>query len=215
MAEITICYARIGTDSNRISAVSLRGYIGYLFTNDPEFHHHSEKSHHYPKIQYKKIGEQLLVIGILEYANILMQRLAQVDQIVTVDKKIPIQNIQIETITFQIAPTEKKYRFVTPWIGLNEKNYKTYTHLDSKERTIFLERILIGNILSMLKWLGIRVDFKINVKITKTRTKMVTVHGNNFTGILCDFDSNISLPDFCGLGKSVSKGFGAIKSVDS
>lgn len=215
MVKLTICYAKVNVDSSEISSVSLRGYLGYLFTNDPEFHHHSEKSHHYPKIQYKKIGGQLLVVGISEYAHVLLERLSNVEHITTIDKKIPIQNLQLETKTFTICQAIKKYRFATPWIGLNETNYTKYTKLIRRERSKFLEKILIGNILSMCKGLGIHIDFKINIKISKIKTKTVTVHENKFAGIFCDWETNIALPELCGLGKSVSKGFGVIKSIDS
>ena len=64
MALIDVCYAFLETDSENIPAMNLRGFLGYLFVNDPEFHHHSESSYHYPLVQYKKIDQRLLVLGL-------------------------------------------------------------------------------------------------------------------------------------------------------
>lgn len=213
MAKIKICYATFDADSRLISAVSLRGYMGYLFANDAEFHHHSESSHHYPKVQYKKIGNSLMILGLGEYADILFERLANVEQIVTPNQNIPVSNIVLSSKIFNIVEKQYRYYFATPWIGLNEKNYKKYLELKQNEQKIFLEKILVGNILSMLKGLGIRLEFKIVVKISKIRTKTITVHGNQFAGFSFSWDSNISLPENCGLGKSVSKGFGVVSSL--
>lgn len=215
MATVKVCYATFDTDSRQINAVSLRGYMGYLFANDAEFHHHSESSHHYPKVQYKKIGHDLMILGLGEYADIIFERLANVEQIVTANQNLPVSNVMLSSNVFEIAKKQYKYCFVTPWIGLNENNYKKYLRLKQNERKIFLEKILVGNILSMLKGIGIRIDFKIIVKISKLRSKTISVHNNRFAGFMCDWESNISLPENCGLGKSVSKGFGVIRQSDN
>ena len=110
---------------------------------------------------------------------------------------------------------DTNYRFITPWLALNEKNYKTYLKLATKERKSFLERILVGNILSMLKGLGIRIEFKIEVKILKISSKTTQVHYNKFVGFYCDWNSNILIPKYCGLGKSVSKGYGTVIKNDN
>lgn len=214
MVKVKVCYATFGVDSDRITAVSLRGYLGYLFANDAEFHHHSESSNHYPKIQYKKINSNLMIIGFAEYVDIIFEKLSQLDNIITNDQKIPINNIILETKVFDVKQKPTQYHFVTPWIGLNETNYKKYLVLKPKERTSFLERILVGNILSLLKGFGIRIDFRIEVKIFRLRSKTTLAHNNKFAGFFCDWDANILLPENCGLGKSVSKGFGVIARLN-
>jgi len=214
MAKVKICYASFGTDSQKVNAVSLRGYMGYLFADDREFHHHSESSHHYPKIQYKKIDQELIIMGLAEYADVIFEKISQVDHVTTESKKLPVHNLILETKIFNIVQESSKYCFVTPWLGLNEKNYEKYIMLNTKDKVTFLEKILVGNILSMLKGLGIRIDFKIEVKILKFRSKTVLAHNNRFAGFFSEWDSNISLPENCGLGKSVSKGFGIVKKRD-
>ena len=93
---VKVCYARFEVDSEKISTTSLRGYFGHLFFHDPEFHHHSESSYHYPKIQYKKINGHLMVVGFSNYADIVFQRMTEVDHIALTDKKVYVNNIEIE-----------------------------------------------------------------------------------------------------------------------
>ena len=214
---VSICYSRIGgIDSDKISITSLRGFFGNYFINIPEFHHHSESSYHYPMIQYKKIGKELIIMGISKYAEIVFEKLSTIEKIVINNKEITVNNIQIEISKNEIKLLENtNYQFITPWLALNEENYKKYLKLASKERKSFLERILVGNILSMLKGLGIRIDFKIEVKISKIISKTTQVHYNKFAGFYCDWNSNILIPKYCGLGKSVSKGYGTVIKNDS
>ena len=214
---VKICYSRVGIhDTNKISITSIRGSIGNHFIDIPEFHHHSEISYHYPMIQYKKIGKELIIMGISKYAEVVFEKLSTIDKIVASNKEITVTNIQMELTKNEISLLEDtKYRFITPWLALNEKNYKIYLKLASKERKSFLERILVGNILSMLKGLGIRIDFKIQVKISKISSKTTQVHYNKFVGFYCDWNSNILIPKYCGLGKSVSKGYGTVIRNDN
>lgn len=102
---------------------------------------------------------------------------------------------------------------MTPWLALNCKNYENYLIFDKNQRKELLVRILIANILSMLKGLGIIYKEKILVNIEKHRTKTTTAHENKFAGITCKWGANISLPNYIGLGKSVSKGFGVIHAI--
>jgi hypothetical protein len=208
---VKICYTRIGViESDKVSITSLRGFFGNYFINIPEFHHHSESSYHYPMVQYKKIGKELIIMGFSKYAEVVFEKLSTIEKIIIKNKEIKVNNIQIDITKNSIKLENTNYQFITPWLALNEENYKKYLKLASKERKFFLERILIGNILSMLKGLGIRIDFKIEVKISKIYSKTIKVHYNKFVGFYCDWNTNILIPKYCGLGKSVSKGYGTV-----
>jgi hypothetical protein len=211
--KVNICYAILETDSAKISAMELRGYLGYLFVNDSEFHHHSESSYHYPLIQYKKIDHKLIIIGFVNYANCLFSKISQLEYIITPNRKIPIQNIHLENKTFLIEEKQCQYRFVTPWIALNSTNYAKYMEMQGTMRKEFLSKILVGNILSMLKGFGISYEKRIIVTLDKIKTIVTKAHENQFAGFYCSWNSNISLPNYIGLGKSVSKGFGVLGNL--
>jgi hypothetical protein len=209
--KINLCYAYLNLDGKKISPVVLRGYLGYLFANDPEFHHHSPSSYHYPLVQYKMTNSKLVVVGLGKYSNIVFERLSQIESVVVPNGKIKVNNVEVETISHEITQMQTSYEFITPWIALNSKNYENYLSFDGKQRKELLTRILIANILSMFKGLDIIYKEKIMVNIEKYKTKITTAHENKFAGIWCKWNANISLPDYIGLGKSVSKGFGVVK----
>lgn len=212
--KIDTCIASLELDSKmRLSPSHLRGYIGYLFANIPEFHHHSNNSYHYPLVQYKTIYDKLSILGLQEYSEIVFDKVAEIDHVTTPDKKISITNLQLKKEIHRIELKPTIYRFDSPWIALNQKNYVKFKQLNKKHRRIFLEKILTANILSMLKGIGIRATFRIECSILNYKSKTMSVHENLFGGFLSNFVLNLNIPDHLGLGKSVSKGFGVISRV--
>ena len=208
-STINVCYAMI--DAGRpISPANLRGYIGHLFTNIPEFHHHSEKSYHYPLIQYKSINGNPSVLGLNEFAQIVYKKLSQLEYVVTPDDKLRISNIELKTLKHKLALGSFAYYFISPWIALNEVNYIKWKESERTKRKEFLEKILLGNILSMLKGLEIFVDYRVITQILGFRTKIAVAHHNKFLGMYAHFTCNLGLPKYIGLGKSVSKGYGML-----
>jgi len=212
--KLNICYVIFDFNSDfKISPTKFRGFMAHLFSNISEFHHHSEQSYHYPLIQYKRINSKLAIIGIGKYADIVNQNIPSIEHITTETQKIPVNNIQLTNSVFDLQYSLSKYRFISPWIALNKQNYEKYRTLSGSERKKILEKVLVGNILSMYKGLGIFIQDKIEVSILKQISKPVTAHENRFIGFHPIFASNTKLPEFFGVGKSVSKGFGTIQEI--
>ncbi|MCP4099747.1 MAG: CRISPR-associated endonuclease Cas6, partial [Planctomycetaceae bacterium] len=65
-------------------------------------------------------------------------------------KKIPVfeRNIEISNVEFGYADETFMYEFTSPWIGLNQQNFKRFETADEKEKYGILKSALIGNILS-------------------------------------------------------------------
>ena len=211
--KIKICHVILDFDSDKnVTPVQLRGFLAHLFANISEFHHHSDNSYHYPLIQYKRIDKKLAVIGIEEFADIVFEKMSNLDHITTQDQKIPLTNLEIQNTTYYPKEVTSKYKFASPWIALNKENYAKYSLLAKKDQKQFLEKILVGNILSMLKGMEIFADCTITVKINSCKSIMTIAHQNKFAGFFCEWDSSIILPEYCGLGKSISKGFGVVIS---
>jgi len=78
----------------------------------------------------------------------------------------------------------------------------------------FMRKTLIGNLLSMSKSLDYQVPDRIKcdvkVKIRKSRLKDI-----NLMTFLGGFSANFIIPDHLGIGKSVSRGFGAVRKLFS
>ncbi|WP_373839840.1 CRISPR-associated endonuclease Cas6 [Methanospirillum sp.] len=196
------------------TGTNLRGYIGSKFPEYPLLHHHLDKPMlTYPKVQYKVIGGTPSILGIEDGASVIGEIADDITELVfrtgryeilqkvSYDQKIPIMPVR--------DPIQ--YRFVSPWMALNEDNYRKYQVIhDWKERKQFLNRILIGNFLSMAKGLGIVIEERL---IVKSMLEQVPIRykGVKMTGFIGSFLVNLQMPDYLGIGKGVSQGFGSIR----
>jgi len=212
LGRVTACAARIEVEEGaRIAVTNLRGYLGHLFgSDDTEFHHHDENPYRYPLVQYKKLGKDLVVLGINDYAKVVQSRLPSLTHINLPRSRARVTAVSIETRTTEVAEGYAAYAFATPWLALNSENYARYRSLEARLRPGFLEGLLVANTLSFLKGVGIRVPFRVRARLGRSRPTSVICNDNRFMGIWADFALNVTLPDHVGLGKSVAKGFGAI-----
>lgn len=139
--------------------------------------------------------------------------MSQLDSLETQYGKVNLFNVDLTTNVFEIKEEYAIYKFINPWLALNEDNYKKFKSLGKNKRGEFLEKILVANVLSALKGLGLRVGFQISVQINKFKPIQTEAHKNKFVGFYCEFALNVALPKFLGIGKSVSKGFGVIERI--
>lgn len=182
------------------------------------FHNHLTDTtfrYSYPLIQYKQINGNGAIVCIAD-GNYAFNSL-----IATHNKQIKIGNrkteplsiiyIQTETTDITILDFFVGYK-LSNWISLNSANYDQYINIDSlSEKVCFLERILIGNILSFCKGLDITLDNHIVAKITNlSEPKLITVKKTCIYSFDIEFKSNVALPNNIGLGKNVSLGYGLL-----
>jgi hypothetical protein len=219
---LKICFAFLNLDSSNINFASsseLRGFLGNTFIEDIEFHHHHLHHHdkdsfyyNYPLIQYKQIDGRLLVLGIEECFQIVFNKIPKLDYITNKSgKKIKINSIELKTQKFCIRQIDTKtYVFQNPWIALNSNNFKKFVSSSLPKKRLFFENILIGNILSMLKGLDIFIDFRLSLIIKDIVPIPIFLNNTSFLAFKSTFSTNILLPEYIGLGKSVSKGFGTL-----
>lgn len=186
-------------------------------TENDYFHNHIGCGfrYKYPLIQYKIINNSPALIGIKDCSSIIKKAFTALPYI-EINKNI-ISCDEIKIIDFHHDFSfEKKlitYRYKTPYIGLNEKNFKNYVAMKSnKEKSVLLDSIITGNILSMLKGLDIRIENEIKVQ-SKLREGLTIFKSKKFLSFYGSFQSNIRIPTYFGLGKSVSRGFGMIEPI--
>lgn len=199
------------------SAAKLRGCIANHYRDISQFHHHNGKKFEYshPLIQYRIIDGRPMVIGLRE-GSILLQLIDNFSEL-----KLGINAYQVletlrKTIPVEIGFNTEQitYHFLTPWLALNEKNYEQYQKLGSwQKRKTLLEKILIGNIISMSKSLGYTVSEPIKVSIDNLKEVPTSLKGTPMLGFLGNFSVNFEIPDYWGIGKSVSRGFGTVKRL--
>ena len=199
------------------SPAKVRGFLGNVYKNHPILHNHYANDkflYSYPYVQYKIIDGNIVIVGIDEGADLIKQIAPELSSL-SLDKEYKIREKLIHEREVDIKPSseEKHYRFITPWLGLNQSNYNKYANTkDWKSKKDILNRILVGNLLSMSKGLGIIVNKRLYAK-THFEEKIVTYKGvkmNAFTG---EFKVHYDIPDYFGLGKGVSQGFGCVKQI--
>lgn len=199
------------------SASELRGFFATKFNEYTELHQHNADKfiYRYPVVQYKMIDNVPTVIGINEGADVLKQIFDEYNEIRLGANTYQImeRGISLNDEEFGISDKIHSYEFVTPWLALNQDNYRKFYSLKGTiERDEFVRKILIGNILSMAKSLGYDVpgQIKCDAKVHFRKDRLKDVSVMTFTGY---FYANFQIPDLLGLGKSVSRGFGAVRQL--
>lgn len=200
------------------SPTKVRGFIGNVYKDFPILHNHYSNDkflYSYPYVQYKIINGNIVIVGIDEGAE-LIKKIAPELSTLSLDKEYKIKEKIIHEKEYDIKPTseEKHYKFVTPWLGLNQKNYQKYANSTSwKDKKEILNKILVGNLLSMSKGLGIIVNKRLYAK-THFDEKIVNYKGVKMNAFKGEFKVYYDIPDYFGLGKGVSQGFGCVKQIN-
>ena len=169
----------------------------------------------YPAVQCKQIKNTLIIIGISQGATLLEKLSHARNEILSGKNTCTIleRDAVIRNEEFGISNTTHTYEFLTPWLALNQQNAKKFYDLKGKpERDAFIHRILIGNLETLSKSL----DYKTPIPITceaKIRFRIDWMGRENVMVFLGKFKTNLRIPDYFGMGQSVSQGFGTMKSV--
>ena len=199
-----------------IKVKDLRGALGSLYPNELLLHHHRKDgklNYAYPLVQYKIINSECLIIGIQQGAELLSNLDLAAKSISLENQRYTILNKVIEFyhVSIKIINLLERYQFITPWLALNEKNYEKYQKLGSltKKREL-LAKILVGNIISMSKSLGYTVPAPIKPNILNIKEFPAKLKGTPMLGFIGTFSVNFEIPDYWGIGKSVSRGFGTV-----
>ena len=182
------------------------------------FHNHlgDEKFiYKYPLIQYKKVGKQAAIFCMDEGVDEIPEIFAHRNWNIKINEHpVTLSVYRHDMKTTNINIWEKTFDYsLWNWQALNEENWKRYFELDSMtEKIAMLGKILIANILSFAKDIDWHIELSVrgvirDVKLElDSRTKDIKVRTFEV-----DFRTNVFLPDFMGLGKGVSKGFGTVK----
>ncbi len=216
--KLPILYYKIKTDKplKKSQIPHLRGYFLNKYKCE-DLHNHSGNGfkYTYPKVQYKIMGGNAYLVGIDEGVSILGKIALETRELELNHEAYKIVDgyISLKQLDFGVSDEMKDYKFISPWLALNEKNYEDYKMLDDEVKKDKLERILIGNIISMSKYLNYTVDKKIEANIYDYNELAVRYKGNSFVGIYGKFSTNFNIPDLLGIGRKVSKGFGSTKLI--
>lgn len=196
----------------------LRGAINELLKENSHvlFHNHEGDTFRiaYPLIQYKRINHSASIVCInegTEVVGLLLSLGCFKCKLGNIETELEINSVKANQFLIQTWDSSFTYR-IRKWLPLNHDNYNEYLRLEGlAERAEFLERILIGNILSFGKGVGVHFDNQISCKILQIDDpKLMKYKAVKLMSFDIEFKSNVSIPNYIGLGKGTSIGFGMI-----
>lgn len=180
------------------------------------FHNHGENGYQYgyPTIQYKVMKGHVCVVGLSDSCFSVLQLANKFPCELKIGKKEFSFHVKDCTLTpyepfIEDAP---KLYHLRQYMALTDENFKKYHSLLAlTDKIVLLEKIITGNILSLLKGVGYHASEHIEVAITEfTEIREKAYKQVKFDLFDLKFVSNIELPEGLALGKSVSVGFGTI-----
>lgn len=168
----------------------------------------------YPRLQYKIVRGSPMIAAVNEGCDLLWNLYEQLDEVSETQSEWQITEKRLidKKASFGIIQGFIKYRFLTPWLALPEDNLKKYLLMDNGARERMLVDILEGHIRSISKSLGYEIDDVIKIRINP-KPDYIFQRDVHVAGLFGSFITNFEIPNFLGLGKSVSRGFGTIKQV--
>ncbi|OGG55605.1 MAG: hypothetical protein A3F84_29335 [Candidatus Handelsmanbacteria bacterium RIFCSPLOWO2_12_FULL_64_10] len=212
---LTLCCARPLQDHE---ATQLRGFFGGRYRNRPEFHHHGQAGliYRHPLVQYKTIGGVGRVAGI-GAGSFLLQAVDSPRTLTLNGETVEVLDTHRHTEVVAFGPVEGdiEYRFLTPWLALNEENYQTYKQMRLKtQRSELLNRVLVGNLLSLCKSLDIEVTDRLRAEVSVDGTEEVKIKQDvSLLGVRGTFRVNFTIPEMWGIGKQSARGFGTVHRI--
>ena len=196
-----------------------RGAVIKALGDNPNllYHNHIGNSSYrfaYPLIQYKRINGKATITCIEGGVDVIGQFLSETSNPLMIGRretKIEVEKVIPEKVEIQISDSPQTYS-LHQWLPLNSKNYEQYRNTESFiDKINILERVLIGNILSFLKGVGIHLEEHLDVHITDIiKQNIITYKGVKMMAFDITFKANITLPSYIGIGKNASVGFGIL-----
>lgn len=181
------------------------------------YHNHTGANtfrYSYPLIQYKRIGSKAAIVCVGEGTDVIGQFLTETSgQMIIGQREVKCNISRVIPAKVLVQTWQKTFAYhLRRWLPFNPKNYMLYQTTDNAdERKVLLEKILKGNLLSMLKGLGIFLENELFVEITQQSDSYIIYNkGIALMAFNVDFISNLSLPNSIGIGKNASIGCGVV-----
>ena len=166
----------------------------------------------YPRIQVKILDEQIHFVAISEGVSPIKDVLSNLDELDFGNITFKISDTEIEEKEDYFKPISKliSYRFVTPWIALNQATGNRYRSLKNEEKASYLNNLLGQNIVFMSREMGLELESNIFMKVKLPSFSPKTVDENNWGAFDGEFETNFVLPNYLGIGNGITRGYGTI-----
>ncbi len=179
-------------------------------SNKPAFHYR------YPLIQYKvNHKKQPMVVCLHESIEEIHTFFQMQDWSVVLKGKtleMKVEELKLREFDLQVKPKSNIYQ-IQNWIALNQANFREYKKLQSlTQKVMYLESKLTGHILAFATGVDWKVEERLQVEITELLSiKNALYKGKRLETFNIRFACNAFLPNYIGLGKGSSMGFGVVR----
>lgn len=194
----------------------LRGFFARKFPQDNLFHNHlpgGSQSFAFPRIQYRIIDGAPALLGIKEGIDILKKVFFEINELEINGRSITVNERQVTLIEEEFGQCDSSlhYRFLSPWMALNQENDREYHKLAESHRREKLLKILTGNLVTLSKGFQYTIPDRDSLNVNGTfRVVAVNFHNIPMHCFYGDFSVNFIIPDFLGIGKQTARGFGVL-----
>ena len=211
----------VATFRNRIREEEMPYFRGCMIKescNNALFHNHKEENFYYtyPLVQYRIIDGCASAVGIDEGGEaieaMLKDRSAFPCAIGNRNIEMELIGVRSQKVKVELLPQPRTYS-IEGWVPLNSSNYTRYRQTRGLAARIeMLQKILVGNILSFAKGIGVYIDGTVRCEIEHIEEERSFAYkGVVLMSFAARFSANILLPDCIGLGKAISLGKGTIR----
>jgi hypothetical protein len=185
------------------------------------FHNHlndEQYIYRYPLIQYKIKDKKPCIICLGDATEDIHYLLKQKDFKFNLGGKkydFEIEDVWLKFHQLQTWQTTFKYS-VLHYIALNQDNYKEYKELIGiVEKVTYLEGMLHKHISLLMKELNAHEAVPLAVKLLNIKGEKFIEYKDVFhLTFNIEIQTNLDIPEFAGIGKGVSVGFGIIKKIN-
>lgn len=197
----------------------LRGFISQVFPEYIEIHNHTENGGFrfvYPELQFKFIDKRPVIIAHSAGYKILLEIFKKTGYLEISHRRLEISEKSIQAREDALGFGKKflRYRFITPWMALNQENFEEYKKLDPIEKEQKLNRILWGNLRTLAHAFNYWIEDQETMKVSgHFKMKPVQFKGHSFAAFTGEFTTNFLIPELLGLGKQVARGFGTVRKI--
>jgi hypothetical protein len=203
----------------RPDAHLLRGAVAGLFPGNPLFHQHDGQGvlYRHPQVQYRWDHDGPILFGINEGARFL----ASVDwpgRVLRIgDRPLTVRDAVCSFRRHEIRPSERllRYRFMAPWLPLNQENYRRYQSLAPGAQEAERDRLAVAGLLVALRGFGVEFLARLYAAFDLHATRPCRYKGVDLLGFRGRLLTNVDLPDGFALGRAVSHGYGWLCRDDS
>jgi len=191
----------------------LRGAVATRATR-PEFHHHRGDAliYSHPLIRYHVIQDAAVIAGVAEGAP-LVRGMPRLDELALGGQAHRVLERVAETARIEVGPTTEAvdYAVTTPYLALNQDNHPAWERGGREDRRRLLERVVVGNLLSFSKAIGMHVDRRLVAEVDLEPDGWHDLKpGVRLLGFRGTIRVNFALPEGWGIGKSGARGFGTL-----